>query len=67
MRRRPLLRALGAAPGALLLGHRAESAPAPPGVLRVAFNIAPTGFDPPQVSDGASGTVSLSDVSDIFP
>ena len=57
MRRRPLLQALGAAPGALLLGRGAAAATPPPGVLRVAFGIAPTGFDPPQVSDEPAVTL----------
>ena len=58
MQRRPLLKAVAVTPAALALLPPVRAAQAPPGVLRVAFNIAPTGFDPPQVSDGASVVVN---------
>lgn len=52
MKRRTLLQAAPAA----LAGAPAAASPVPhvPGVLRIAFNAAETGFDPPRVSDANS-------------
>ena len=58
MRRRPLITALPAAVALAAVAGRARGSDGPPKVLRYAFSSAESGFDPAQVSDLYSRTVT---------